>query len=354
MTDGSEKKISAADKRLLRVLQGKPVDRPPFWFMRQAGRYLDAYRQVRARAGNFLDLCYSPNHAVDVTLQPIARFHPDAAILFADILLLPDALGQEVAYREGEGPVLRPIRSLQDLAELQLAGIHERLAPVYETVRQLSKQLPNDVALIGFAGAPWTVATYMVEGGGSSDHKMTKRWALSDPQGFGQLIEILVDGTVQYLSEQVRAGAEVLQLFDTWAGALPEQAFERWCIAPTQAIVRNLRMAGVDVPIIGFPRGAGPNYEKFVSESGVDGVSFDSSLPLDWVREKLQPQVIVQGNLDPQLVVVGGNAMREETARILRMIGSERFIFNLGHGIVPETPPEHVDALAAQIRDWRG
>ncbi|MDP6708907.1 MAG: uroporphyrinogen decarboxylase [Alphaproteobacteria bacterium] len=341
-------------KRLLRVLAGLPVDRPPFWFMRQAGRYLGEYRRVRGEAGSFLELCYAPELAEEVTLQPIRRFHPDAAILFADILLVPEAMGQELAFREGEGPVLTPIRDVSALQALEPEGLHERLAPIYETVARLARSLPDDVALIGFAGAPWTVATYMVEGGGSPDQRLAKRWAFEDPAGFGRLIDLLVEATVAYLAAQVRAGAEVLQLFDTWSGSLPETAFARWCIEPTRRVVDGLRAAGIGVPIIGFPRGAGVGYRAFAERSGVDGVSFDSSLPLDWVQAELQPHVAVQGNLDPQVLVVGGEAMRREASRIMEQLAAGRFIFNLGHGIVPETPPEHVEALAEIVRGWRG
>lgn len=352
-TEETEQPVSS-EKRLLRVLAGLPVERSPFWFMRQAGRYLASYRRVRAEAGSFLELCYAPALAEEVTLQPIWRFHPDAAILFADILLLPEAMGQALDYREGEGPVLEPIRSVEALRELRPEAIDERLAPIYETVARLARSLPSDVALIGFAGSPWTVATYMVEGSGSADQRRAKRWAFEDPAGFGQLIELLVETTIHYLAAQARAGAEVLQLFDTWAGSLPEAAFETWCIEPTRAIIDGLRAAGVTVPVIGFPRGAGVGYRSFAEASGVDGVSIDSMMPLDWARQEIQSLVAIQGNLDPQLLVTGGRAMRKEAERILRMLGPERFIFNLGHGIVPETPPEHVDELAAIVREWRG
>ncbi len=340
-------------KRLLDVFAGNEVERPPFWFMRQAGRYLEEYRRVKSRADSFLELCYSPDLAVEVTLQPIRRFHPDAAILFADILLIPEALGQPLAYKEGEGPKLTPIRDSSAVAGLRLEGLQERLAPVYETVARLRQALPSDVALIGFAGAPWTVATYMVEGGGSPDHKYTKRWALGDPEGFGRLIDLLVEATVAYLAAQVRAGAEVLQLFETWAGALPNQAFEAWSVAPMRQIVTKLRQLDIQVPIIGFPRAAGAGYLSYVQNTGIDGVSFDSSLPLDWVRAELQPRVVVQGNLDPQQLVVGGPTMLAEATRILSTLAPGRHVFNLGHGIVPETPPGHVEALADLIRAWR-
>jgi uroporphyrinogen decarboxylase len=339
-------------KRLLATLAGRPVDRPPFWFMRQAGRYLPEYRALRAEAGSFLELCYDPARAAEATLQPVRRFGPDAAILFADILLLPEAMGQALRYAEGEGPILDPVRDRAALRALRPERIQARLAPVYETVARVAEALPEEVTLIGFAGAPWTVATYMVEGGGSVDHRHAKRWAFADPDGFGALIELLVGGTAEYLAAQARAGAEVLQLFDTWAGALPAAAFERWCVAPTRAIVERLRALGVKQPIIGFPRGAGVGYRRYAQAAGVDAVSCDASLPLDWMAEALQPTVTVQGNLDPQFLVVGGAPMLAAADAIRERLGGGRFVFNLGHGIVPETPPEHVAALAAHIRSW--
>lgn len=341
-------------KRLLATLAGEATDRPPFWFMRQAGRYLDEYRRLRAEAGSFLALCHDPRRAVEATLQPVRRFGPDAAILFADILLLPEAMGQPLEYAEGEGPRLEPIRDLAALRRLDLARIHRRLASVYETVALVKSELPAEVALIGFAGAPWTVATYMVEGGGSAEHRHAKRWAFGDPEGFGRLVELLVEGTVEYLAAQARAGAEVLQLFDTWAGVLPAAEFERWCVAPTRAIVDGLRQRGIAVPVIGFPRGAGIGYRYYAERSGVDAVSCDQTLPLAWIAEHLQSAIAVQGNLDPQYLVLGGTPMAAAAEAIFAGLGRGRFVFNLGHGIVPETPPEHVAALAAQIRGWAG
>lgn len=340
----------ATGKPLLRALAGEVMASSPVWLMRQAGRYLPEYRKIRAEAGSFLDLCYSPELATEVTLQPIRRFGFDASILFADILLVPDALGQDVSFREGEGPVLAPIRRQEDLAGLELTRLHDVLAPVYETVSRLSVALPEAVTLIGFAGAPWTVATYMVEGGTSRDHATVRRWALAEPDSFGQLLDILVEATAQYLEAQVRAGAEVLQLFDTWAGVLPEPAFERCCIAPMRTLVTRLRQSCPGIPIIGFPRGVGAGYARYVAETGVDGVSLDPSVPLGWAAETLQPHVMVQGNLDPMLLVAGGDAMAEDVRRIREQLGDGPFTFNLGHGIVPETPPEHVSELVRLVR----
>ena len=338
------------DKLLVRALRGETLSRPPFWLMRQAGRYLPEYKATRADAGSFLDLCYNPDLATEVTLQPIRRFGMDAAILFADILLIPDGLGQALDYKEGEGPILEPIRNVAELSALSMDNLHTRVGPVYETVGRLAEELPDNVTLIGFAGAPWTVATYMVEGRGSRDHANIKHWAYSDPDGFGQLMDLLVTATVEYLSKQVDAGAEVVQLFDTWAGALSETAFQRWCIEPVQKILTQLRQRHPDLPIIGFPRGVGAGYGTFAKTAGVNGVSLDWTVPLDWAARELQPHVTVQGNLDPRLLVVGGGAMEAEINRIRETLGQGPFIFNLGHGIVPETPPEHVGRLADMLR----
>lgn len=350
----------------LRTLAGDTLQTPPFWLMRQAGRYLPEYRKVRAQAGTFLDLCLNPELATEVTLQPIRRYGMDAAILFSDILLLPHALGQKVWFAEGEGPRLEAIRDQAGIERLRREELLERASPVYEAVRLIRAALPDEVALIGFAGSPWTVATYMVEGAGSKDFPNTKAWAYSDPVGFGQLIDLLVETTIVHLSSQVDAGAEVVQLFDSWAGALAPLEFDTWSIEPTRAIVEGLRARHPGLPIIGFPRGAGVNISRYVARTGVDAVSLDTSVPVEWASEELQSKVVVQGNLDPQALVAGGQALRREALSILDTLapggasaagqggaGSSRFIFNLGHGIVPQTPPEHVAELAALIRGWR-
>ncbi|HEX3497990.1 MAG TPA: uroporphyrinogen decarboxylase [Stellaceae bacterium] len=335
---------------MLRSLAGGVAARPPVWLMRQAGRYLPEYRKVRAGVPSFLDLCYTPELAVEVTLQPIRRYALDAAILFSDILVVPDALGQDVAFREGEGPVLAPIRNDADVARLRPDGIHERLAPVYETVRRLAAALPKEVALIGFAGAPWTVATYMVEGGTSRNFHNVQLWAYRDPEGFGKLIDCLVAATIEYLSAQIAAGVEIVQLFDSWAGVLPEPAFERWVVAPTARIVSTLRQRHPAVPIIGFPRGAGLLYPRYFAATDVNAVSLDATVPLSFARDTLQRIGTVQGNLDPLLLVGGGSAMIAAIKDILAALDQGPFVFNLGHGIVPETPPEHVAELVAVLR----
>lgn len=337
-------------KLFLAALKGEVTARPPFWLMRQAGRYLPEYREVRKKTRTFLEFCYSPDLAVEVTLQPLRRYGMDAAILFSDILVIPDALGQKVEFHEGRGPILEPIRSTKEMSVLSQDRLHDHMAPVYETVRRLSSAIPDGTALIGFAGAPWTVATYMVEGHGSKDYVATRSWAYRDPQGFGQLIDLLVEATGSYLEAQIRHGAEAVQIFDSWAGVLSESQFHRWVIEPTAKLVRRLKAAHPKVPVIGFPRGAGILYEAYVRETGVDGVSLDSTVPVAWARDVLQKHCTVQGNLDNLALVAGGDAMEGEIRHILATLGSGPFIFNLGHGILPETPPEHVARLAEMIR----
>ncbi len=320
--------------------------------MRQAGRYLPEYRAMRADVRDFLELCYWPEKAVEVTLQPIRRFGFDAAILFADILLVPHALGQALAFKEGEGPKLEAIRDIGAVAGLDIERIDRHLAPVYETVGRLREELPNETTLIGFAGAPWTVATYMVEGGSSRDFVNVKGWAFSRPEEFDILIDVLVSGTIRYLSGQIRAGAEVIQIFDTWAGVLPEEEFRRFVIAPTKRIVDGIKAIAPAIPVIGFPRGAGVLIEAYAKETGVDALGLDSAVPLAWAAAKLQPVCAVQGNLDPILLLQGGEQMRRAVYKILDALSGGPFIFNLGHGILPMTPPEHVADLFRFVRSW--
>lgn len=343
-----------ATKPFLRALAGETVSPPPFWLMRQAGRYLPEYRATRTQAGSFLDLCYNPELAVEVTLQPLRRYGFDAAILFSDILVVPDGLGQQVAFKEGEGPVLTPIRSARDLDGLDISGLHDRMAPVYATVNGLSKAIPATTALIGFSGAPWTVATYMVEGGGSKDFANTKRLMWSEPETFARLMDLLVEATGQYLIRQIDNGAEAIQIFDTWAGALPETEFRQWVIEPARKLVERIHAERPGVPVIGFPRGAGILYEAYVTETKVNGVSLDTSVPLDWAARVLQPKCTVQGNLDPILLVAGGEALDSGIDRILNALGKGPFIFNLGHGIIPPTPPENVARLAQRVKAFKG
>ncbi len=341
-------------KSLIRALHGEVQARPNFWFMRQAGRYLPEYRALRSKAPDFVRLCLTPELATEITLQPLQRFAMDAAILFSDILMVPYGLGVKLEFREGEGPVLEPISTIADIERLQAAADRflSMVAPVFETVRQVSLQLPLDTALIGFAGAPWTVACYMIEGRGSRDFAKVRKLAFAEPALFQQLMDLLVDVTSRYLNAQIEAGAEAVQLFDTWAGVLPDVEFDKWAIAPMREIVERVRSRHPAVPIIAFPRGAGLHYVRYASETGVECVGLDSSVPPDWAARFLQPIAAVQGNLDPLLLVVGGAAMEKAAHRILEALGHGPFVFNLGHGIVPETPPENVARLSALIRAW--
>ena len=319
------------NKTFLRALAGETLPVPPIWLMRQAGRYLPEYRATRSEAGSFLDLCYNPDLACEVTLQPLRRYDFDAAILFSDILVIPQALGQHLAFKQGEGPQLEAIRDASGLGILNVDHIHDTLGPVYETVAKL----------------------YMVEGKGSKDFANIRRFAYGDPDGFSRLIDILVEATTQYLLKQVEAGAECIQLFETWGGVLSENGFERWVIEPTQKIVANLKAVHPDLPVIGFPRGAGLHLIDFKQQTGVDAVGLDSGVPLKWVAEKLQPLGPVQGNLDPMYLITGGDEMIDETRRILDVLRDGPFIFNLGHGITPETSPENVGKLVDFIRNYR-
>ena len=337
-------------KLFLRALQGETLSPPPIWLMRQAGRYLPEYRQIRASVKGFLDLCYNPDLATEVTLQPLRRYGFDAAILFSDILVIPDALGQAVSFREGEGPHLTPIRDADGLKALSLDRLLDHLEPVLQTVGKLSTAIPSSTTLIGFAGAPWTIATYMVEGHGSKDYLQTKLMMYRHPDLFQSLIDLITEATIHYLDAQIRRGAEVLQLFDSWAGVLAELDFERWVIAPTRKIVDRLKQIHPTIPIIGFPRCAGALLPGFVERTGVDAVSLDSSVPLQWAVEHIQSKVTIQGNLDPVLLAAGGSALDDAVDRLLEICGKGRFIFNLGHGILQQTPPDHVAQLVERVR----
>ena len=320
--------------------------------MRQAGRYLPEYRELRQKATNFLEFCYTPDLAVEATLQPLRRFGMDGAILFSDIVVVLDALGRRVGFRDGEGPVLEPVQHLSDLNGLGPERIPEYLDPVYETLRRLSWELPPKTALIGFAGAPWTLAVYLVEGRGKTDCGRVKSWASEAPGDFRKVIDLLMEGVVAHMINQVKSGAEVLQLFDSWAGILDKKQILEWVFRPTATIVRRFRRACPGIPVIGFPRGIGDLYLDYVRETGVDGVNVDSTVPLGFIRDNLQPVCTVQGNLDNRTLVAGGRKLDEQTARILEALSSGPFIFNLGHGVLSETPPDHVARLAQAIRDW--
>ncbi|MGZ5889569.1 MAG: uroporphyrinogen decarboxylase [Hyphomicrobium sp.] len=343
-------KTKPSSKRLLQVLSGEALSPPPMWLMRQAGRYLAEYRAVREKAGGFLDLCYTPELAAEVTLQPIRRFGFDAAILFSDILVVPDALGQHVAFREGEGPSLEPITSERELSRLDAVTMGEKFSKVFETVARVREGLPHETALIGFCGAPWTVATYMVAGEGSADQAAARLWAYRDRTGFSKLIDIVVETSITYLDGQVHAGADALQIFDSWAGSLPKPEFDAWVVAPTKRIVTELKARHPGVPIIGFPRGAGENAKRYVETTHVDGIGCDTTEPLSAMRALGKSGIAVQGNLDPLLLVAGGEAMERRVTEILTEMRGLPFIFNLGHGIVPQTPPENVARLVELVR----
>ncbi|MEM8800307.1 MAG: uroporphyrinogen decarboxylase [Pseudomonadota bacterium] len=340
--------------KFLSVLAGNRVDPPPIWMMRQAGRYLDEYRATRAQAGDFLSLCYSPELAAEVTLQPIRRFGFDAAILFSDILVIPHALGQGLRFAQGEGPRLPPIDDLSGLATLKPDQAMDHLAPVFSTVRHICSGLKaegfENTPLIGFCGAPWTVATYMVEGQGSKDQGHTRARAYASDGFFEALIDMLVDVSAAYLIEQVNAGTKALQIFDSWAGSLSPEQFDRWVITPTREMVRRIRAVHPDVPIIGFPRGAGWTLAKFVEETGVNAVSIDTSVPPHVVDGLLPKSVAVQGNLDPMLLIAGGDALNRAVDAVCEAFQDRPHIFNLGHGITPTAPVDHVHQMINRLR----
>jgi len=334
-----------SERLFLSPFKGIVGKRPPWWMLRQAGRYLPEYWEVRNRAKGFLDLCFTPELAAEVTLQPVRRFGMDAAIVFSDILVIPHALGQKVGFVQGEGPKLEPIA----VDRLEARGAGERLAPVYETIRRVREGLPKETALIGFAGSPWTVATYMVEGGSSREHAKIKREALADPLTFARLIDRIVTSTIDYLRRQADAGVDALQLFESWAGILSEPMFRQWVVEPNKRIVEGIRATHPKIPIIGFPRAAGASIAIYAEETGVDAINLDQMVPLGWAKSAM-PTKVLQGNLDPLVLVAGGQALDDEVKRICDAMADRPFIFNLGHGIVPETPPENVARVAELLR----
>jgi uroporphyrinogen decarboxylase len=339
---------SAPLKPLLATLSGERQAVSPMWLMRQAGRYLPEYRAIRAEKGGFLALATDPDAAAEVTLQPIRRFGFDGAILFSDILMVPWALGQELSFGVGEGPRLDP--PLVDHALGALARVPARLDPVYATVEKVAAALPATATFLGFAGSPWTVATYMVAGRGSKDQGETRRYAYRDPAAFTTIVDAIVDLTVEYLARQVEAGVEAVQLFDSWAGSLSPAQFERWVITPNAAIVAALRARCPGVKIIGFPKGAGGKLPAYARETGVDAIGLDETVDPAWADTMLPKDMPVQGNLDPLALIAGGSALEEAIARILAAFDERPHIFNLGHGILPDTPVAHVEALIARVR----
>lgn len=338
-------------KLLLRALAGETLPTPPIWMMRQAGRYLPEYRATRAQAGDFLSLCYNPDLAAEVTLQPIRRFGFDAAILFADILLIPQALGADLWFVTGEGPRLSTVTRASDLAQLKPADqVDAQLAPVYETLRILSRELPRETALIGFAGAPWTVATYMVAGRGTKDQGPAHLLKDQDRATFAALIDLITDATIHYMSRQIEAGAEVVKLFDSWAGSLKGQDFDDFAIAPAKRIIAALKARHPGVPVIAFPREAGERYVGFLAAVGADCVALDNSVSTDWAARHVQTEGCVQGNMDPRHMVMGGPELVAEAQRITRALRGGPHVFNLGHGITPDADPDNVARMIEAVR----
>jgi uroporphyrinogen decarboxylase len=342
-----------AAKPLLRALTGDAVWPPPLWLMRQAGRHLPEYRAIRADAGDFLSLCTNPPLAAEATLQPVRRYGMDGAILFSDILILPWALGQALRFAQGEGPVLEPIRDAAALARLDASRLAAGIAPILETVRRVRAGLAAEAprtALIGFAGAPFTVACYMVEGHGSKDYAAARGMAYADPALFGRLIRLLVDTTAEYLIAQADAGAEALMLFDSWSGMLSPSQFRRWVIEPTAEIVRAIRKRHPTIPLIGFPRLAGPMLADYAGRAGTNAVAMDTGMDPRWAAQAVPATTTLQGNLDPLALLAGGMALEVEARAILAAMRGRPFVFNLGHGVIPPTPPEHVTALVRLVR----
>ncbi|MDT8857063.1 uroporphyrinogen decarboxylase [Paracoccaceae bacterium Fryx2] len=341
-------------KTILRALKGETLPTPPIWMMRQAGRFLPEYRATRAQAGDFLSLCYNSELAAEVTLQPIRRYGFDAAIVFADILLLPQALGADLWFETGEGPRLSTITTMAGVTALKPAdAVHEHLAPIYETIRILRRELPSETTLIGFAGSPWTVATYMIAGRGSKDQGAAHALKDTDRATFEALIDRITDSTIEYLSMQVEAGAEVIKLFDSWAGSLKHQDFTDFAVKPAAKIIAELKHRHPGLPIIAFPREAGAGYIGFAKATGADCVAIDNSVTPEWAAENVQPDGCVQGNMDPRHMVTGGAALDEATRRVVKAFSGGPHIFNLGHGITPDADPENVTRMIEVVRGLR-
>jgi uroporphyrinogen decarboxylase len=337
-------------KPFIEVLSGRRMTVPPIWMMRQAGRYLPEYREVRTKAGGFLDLCFTPEYAAEVTLQPIRRFNFDAAIIFSDILVVPYALGRSVRFEAGEGPRLDPLDTPEQIAGLAMQADFAKLEPVYEALRRVRRELDPEVALIGFCGAPWTVATYMVAGHGTPDQAPARIMAYRHPETFAKLVDALVATSIPYLLGQLDAGADALQIFDTWAGVLAPREFERWSVEPTRRIIEGVRAKVPDAKIVGFPRGAGALLPAYVGSTGVDAVSIDWTAEPSLIRERVQSRVAVQGNLDPLALIAGGAALDRAVDEVLTNYAGGRLVFNLGHGILPETPIAHVEQMVRRVR----
>jgi uroporphyrinogen decarboxylase len=338
------------NKKLLNVLNGRREKIPPIWMMRQAGRYLPEYRATREKAGSFLDLCFNPQLAAEVTLQPIRRFSFDGAILFSDILVIPYALDRKVDFVAGEGPKLEPISDAQTARSIRREVDHGKLDPVYETIKRVKSELPPEVTFLGFCGAPWTVATYMIAGHGTSDQEPARLFAYRHPEAFDELLQVLVKASAEYLIRQLKAGVDAVQIFDTWAGILPPEEFARWCIAPVRKIILAVRDEIPDAKIIGFPRGAGTVLERYVTELPINAVGLDWMIDKTFARERIQKIKPVQGNLDPVALIAGGEALDRAVDDVMRAFSDGPFIFNLGHGITPQTPIENVERMIKRVR----
>lgn len=340
-----------AKRKIMQVLSGETVTPPPIWLMRQAGRYLPEYRQVRSTAKGFLDLCYTPELATEVTLQPIRRFGFDAAILFSDILVIPDALDRNVRFKEGEGPLLDPIDEA-GIDCLEMPDVKAHLAPVLETVSRLRRELPDETTLLGFCGAPWTIATYMIAGRGTPDQAPARLFAARHPRAFAKMLDLIADASITYLVAQLDAGADAVQIFDSWAGVLPDHEFELYAIGPVRRIIDGVRAQRPGARIIAFSKGAGYNLKTYRQKTDADAIGLDWSVPLDFAAE-LQKDGAVQGNLDPLKMITGGANLDEAVDRILQKLGNGPLIFNLGHGITPEADPANVERLIARVRGLR-
>lgn len=339
-----------ATKSFVRVLAGECCSIPPIWLMRQAGRYLPEYRAIREKVDSFLDLCLNPKLAAEVTLQPVRRFGFDAAILFSDILVIPHALGQHVTFEGGEGPRLEALADPLAFQRLRETIDHETLAPIYETIVRVKQELPREVALLGFCGAPWTVATYMIAGCGTADQSPARVFAYRYPEAFAELIDLLIEASAGYLIRQFEAGVEAVQIFDTWAGVLPADEFRKWCIDPSARIIAAVRKRIRAARVIGFPRGAGTELGRYLAAVPVDAVGLDWMIELTFARDHIQKERPIQGNLDPLALLVGGEALDRAIDAILEAFVHGPFIFNLGHGVLPDTPIAHVERLIARVR----
>jgi len=346
----AEKEPEPEPKLYLEILSGDIAERPAFWFLRQAGRYLPEYRDLRTKAGSFLNLVTSPELAAEVTLQPVRRFHPDAAILFSDILMVPYALQQKLEFTEGEGPKLDPIREFNDMGKLSPKKILERLEHAKEAVKLAKEDLPKDVAMVGFCGAPWTTATYMVEGGGSKDFNMIKKWAYRDPKGFNGLLTVIIETTVEFLSLQVQGGADAVMIFDSHAGIVPPALYDSSVIRPTQRLVKLFKARHPKIPVVGYPRGVGEGYQHFAKTTGINAIHIDERVTPKYAYDHLSMLMPVQGNIDPGAVLAGGESLKKATEQLMMRMCDRPFIMNVGHGLHKSTPVRHVEYLAEQTR----